>query len=221
MPLIQLFMANSALREALTEQLQDGALCKADAGGDLAASLQSDAVMLLMLDEEAADKKSAKLIADAQAGGNKKRIFFLGKPGQDWDNVNFAEIFAKPVRLGHLLARLQFYLEAAPRMDNADILFGPYCFEPGNRRVLRKDTQDIIRLTEKETALLEQLAQSEAPVAREDLLVRVWGYGDGVDTHTLETHIYQLRRKLDPQGLGTNWLVNEQGAYRLNREATA
>ena len=72
-------------------------------------------------------------------------------------------------------------------------------------------------LTEKETALLVFLGHSHEPVTRRDILAAVWGYDENIDTHTLETHIYQLRRKLD--GKDENWLINEAGAYRLAREA--
>jgi len=78
-------------------------------------------------------------------------------------------------------------------------------------------TDQIIRLTEKETAILEYLGHSTDPVTREELLGAIWGYDARIDTHTLETHIYQLRRKLDPEAKGLDLLVNEQSAYRLNR----
>jgi len=93
------------------------------------------------------------------------------------------------------------------------VTFGPYRLESQNRRVLRDNEADPIRLTEKETALLVYLAQNKTPSTRQDILANVWGYDERIDTHTLETHIYQLRRKLDREG--ENWLLSEAGAYRL------
>jgi DNA-binding response OmpR family regulator len=115
--------------------------------------------------------------------------------------------------LGHLATRLRYYLETAPLLRDRVIAFGPHRLEPQNRRILRGDETEAIRLTEKETALLVFLAQSKEPATRKDILASVWGYDERIDTHTLETHIYQLRRKLDSSG--ENWLINEAGTYRL------
>ena len=130
------------------------------------------------------------------------------------------ETFAKPVRLGHLLTRVRYYLETAPLLRDRAIAFGPWRLEPQNRRLTRDNDAEPVRLTEKETALLVYLAQSKEPATRRDILANVWGYDERIDTHTLETHIYQLRRKLEGGGKegGENWLVFEDGAYHLARE---
>jgi DNA-binding response OmpR family regulator len=213
----QLFIPDRVLREALLEQWNGVGLGAVAEGSDLAAALKSDAVSALILDEAVFDKKNLKLLSEAASDGKKKRLFLLGASAKDLDTGYITETFPKPLRLGHVLSRLQFYLQAAPRLNSAPVLFGPYRFEPQNRQVVSQENATVIRLTEKETALLEQLSQSDVAVTREELLASIWGYGQQIDTHTLETHIYQLRRKLDPQGTGANWLVNEQGAYRLNR----
>lgn len=167
----------------------------------------------IILDESAADKKSLDLL---QATPFEKpcRIFVLGNTDASLSTCPAMEIFPKPLRLGHLLVRLSFYLRGAPRRT-APLVFGPYRLESGNRQLVREKDGTVIRLTEKETALLDYLAQSENPVSREELLAAIWGHDGRIDTHTLETHIYQLRRKLDPDGQGTNLLINEAGAYRL------
>ena len=125
------------------------------------------------------------------------------------------ESLARPLRLGHMLARLRYYLETAPRLRGQAVAFGPFRLEPLSRRLMREGQDEPIRLTEKETALLACLAQSDTPLSRADLLAQVWGYDERIDTHTLETHIYQLRRKMDDEA----WLVNENGGYRLRRGA--
>jgi DNA-binding response OmpR family regulator len=98
-----------------------------------------------------------------------------------------------------------------------EVVIGVYRLEPQNRQMIQTENGTVIRLTEKETALLDYLAQSTAPVTREELLAAIWGYDGRIDTHTLETHIYQLRRKLDPEEKGDDLLVNEGGSYRLKR----
>ena len=116
------------------------------------------------------------------------------------------------MRLGEILDRLNFYRQAVTPLS-----FGPFRLEPQKRQVMLTTTGEIVRLTEKESALLANLAESDKPLAREDLLAAVWDYDARIDTRTLETHIYQLRRKLDPDGKGTEWILHEDGGYRLRR----
>ncbi|MDX2028798.1 MAG: helix-turn-helix domain-containing protein [Alphaproteobacteria bacterium] len=192
----------------MAEAVKLAGLGDTEEAANLSTVPASDAVVL---DEASADKKALDNFSDQKIG----RIFLLGEAGHGWSTHPSVEVFSKPVRLGHLLARLSLALRASPRTKNAPRIVGPYRLEIHNRQLVREKDGVIIRLTEKETALLDYLAQSERPVSREELLAAVWGHDGRIDTHTLETHIYQLRRKLDPDGQGINFLVNEAGAYRL------
>ena len=93
-------------------------------------------------------------------------------------------------------------IAAAARFEQSDdsaVTIGLWKFSSAGR-VLTFDNQEI-RLTEKEAALLDYLRRKDAPVDRDTLLRDIWGYGEGISTHTLETHIYRLRQKLDNTGL--------------------
>ena len=72
-----------------------------------------------------------------------------------------------------------------------------------------------IHLTEKETAILRYLYRAGETVPRETLLQEVWGYNSGVTTHTLETHIYRLRQKIEKDAAAPAILVTEAGGYKL------
>jgi DNA-binding response OmpR family regulator len=73
-----------------------------------------------------------------------------------------------------------------------------------------------VRLTEKETNILKYLYRAGSkPVSREELLTEVWGYNAGVTTHTLETHVYRLRQKIEPDPAMAKILITEMGGYRL------
>jgi DNA-binding response OmpR family regulator len=73
-----------------------------------------------------------------------------------------------------------------------------------------------IRLTEKETAILRYLYRAgQKPVSRETLLQEVWGYNSGVTTHTLETHVYRLRQKVEKDAASPAILVTDGGGYKL------
>jgi DNA-binding response OmpR family regulator len=74
-----------------------------------------------------------------------------------------------------------------------------------------------IRLTDKETNILKYLYRAGGKViSREELLTEVWGYNAGVTTHTLETHVYRLRQKIEPDPTGPKILITEAGGYRLS-----
>ena len=208
-----LLIPDAALREAVVEQITAAKIGDARPVETVQAFVkQADGQnpCILVIDEAAYDKKAASLLRGLDGKPEKLALLMLGGSG-DVEGVN--ETFAKPLRLGHLLTRLRYYTETAPLLRDRVVRFGPYRLEPQNRRILGEKEGEPIRLTEKETALLVFLALRGEPATRRDILASVWGYDERIDTHTLETHIYQLRRKLD--GGGESWLVSEAGTYRL------
>jgi DNA-binding response OmpR family regulator len=168
----------------------------------------------IILDAALADKKALKVLYDLQNGGAKTKIFLLSDGENELPENLAGESFTKPLRLGYLLARLQFYLQSA-RAQEGTLFFGPYRLEPHMRQIANTHDGAVVRLTEKETHLLEYLGRRGRPVNREELLAAVWGYDARIDTHTLETHIYRLRRKLDPDNREFSAILVENGAYRL------
>jgi len=128
------------------------------------------------------------------------------------------EALPRPVRLGALLQWIDALAakpaEAAPRR------LGPYEFAFRDSALRHGDSDAVIRLTELECKLLEELAAAGGElVTREQLLTRVWGYNAAVDTHTVETNIWRLRQKIETDDPATRFLVTEAGGYRLVAEA--
>lgn len=123
---------------------------------------------------------------------------------------------AKPFRLGELIARIHAHLRQHEHSEDAVLQIGPYVFKPSMKMLLDDAAKKKIRLTEKEAAILKYLyrAGSKA-VTRELLLGEVWGYNAGVTTHTLETHVYRLRQKIEKDPSKAEILVTDQGGYRL------
>ena len=106
-------------------------------------------------------------------------------------------------------------LERLFQSEDAGFNLGPYTFKPSMKMLITEDDKKI-RLTEKETNILKFLYRSaDGVVARDTLLHEVWGYNAGVTTHTLETHIYRLRQKIEPDPANARLLVTESGGYRL------
>lgn len=122
----------------------------------------------------------------------------------------------KPFKFGVLLARIRAQLRQHAISEDASFIIGPYYFKPGEKSLTNRNTKELIRLTEKETAILKFLKRADSgSVTRDVLLDEVWGYNAGVTTHTLETHIYRLRQKIEPNPSDAKILITEAGGYRL------
>jgi DNA-binding response OmpR family regulator len=122
---------------------------------------------------------------------------------------------AKPFRFAVLLARIRAQLRQHEASEDAVFNIGPYTFRPSSKLLLNAKGNKV-RLTEKETAILRYLYRAgQKPVSREMLLQEVWGYNSGVTTHTLETHIYRLRQKVERDAATPAILVTESGGYKL------
>jgi DNA-binding response OmpR family regulator len=114
-----------------------------------------------------------------------------------------------------LLARIRAQLRQHEASEDAVFTIGPYTFRPSSKILLNREGNEM-RLTDKETAVLRYLYRAgQRPVSRETLLQEVWGYNSGVTTHTLETHIYRLRQKIEKDAASPAILVTEAGGYTL------
>jgi len=136
-------------------------------------------------------------------------------------NSGANDYVTKPFRFAVLLARLRAHLRSFEQSEDATFQIGPYEFKPAFKRLTPPQPEDgpkvrDIRLTEKETNILKYLFRAGGkPVGRDELLHEVWGYNSGVTTHTLETHVYRLRQKIEPEKGVATLLVTEPGGYRL------
>ena len=121
----------------------------------------------------------------------------------------------KPFRFAVLLARMRAHLRSHESSDDASFRIGPYTFQPGAKQLVAADGGKL-RLTEKETAILRYLYRAgQQTVARDILLKEVWGYNAAVTTHTLETHIYRLRQKIETDPARAAMLLTDAGGYKL------
>ncbi len=131
-------------------------------------------------------------------------------------NAGANDYMTKPFKLGVLLARLRAQLRQHEQSEEAVFSIGPFTLRPSANLLLDEATNSKVRLTEKETALLKYLFRAgDKVVGRDVLLNEVWGYNAGVTTHTLETHVYRLRRKIERDPSNAEILVTEPGGYRL------
>ncbi len=132
----------------------------------------------------------------------------------DGDAAAAQDRLARPFRFSTLLARLHALNTHHDAANDAAVRIGPYTFHP-SAKLLQADGRKV-RLTEKETNILKFLHASSGTVPRDILLHEVWGYGPAVATHTLETHIYRLRKKIEQDPARAQILLTEGGGYRLS-----
>jgi DNA-binding response OmpR family regulator len=213
---------DAELRSALAEQLAAGdefRVVEADTAESGAAAARTSQADLILLDVDLPDGDGRELAQRLRREGVGAPIIMLTAASADVDQVQGLEAGAndyvtKPFRFGVLLARIRAHLRSHEQSEAAVYRIGPYEFRPANR-VLIDAKQKKVRLTDKETNILKYLYRAGAPVPREELLTEVWGYNAGVTTHTLETHVYRLRQKIEPDPGRATLLITEAGGYRL------
>jgi DNA-binding response OmpR family regulator len=211
------------LRGALAEQLalnEEFRVVEAGTGAQGVETARTAKADLILLDVDLPDIDGRDVSRQLRTGGVGAPIIMLTAADTDEDAIEGLESGAndyvtKPFRFGVLLARIRAHLRSHEQSEAAVFSIGPYEFRPASK-LLIDPKQKKIRLTEKEANILKYLYRAGLkPVPREELLAEVWGYNAGVTTHTLETHVYRLRQKIEPDPGHARILVTEAGGYRL------
>jgi DNA-binding response OmpR family regulator len=211
------------LREALGEQLvmtEDFDVFEAATGQDALQRTKAGLFDLVILDVGLPDTDGRELARVMRKQGVKCPIVMLTGHDSDSDMIlgldaGANDYVVKPFKFPVLLARIRAQLRTHEQSEDAIFQLGPYTFRPAQKLLLTEDEKKV-RLTEKETNILKFLYRAQdAVVPRDILLHEVWGYNAGVTTHTLETHIYRLRQKIEPDPSNARLLVTESGGYRL------
>jgi DNA-binding response OmpR family regulator len=211
------------LRLELVEQLDLHDEFEAAQMGAAAAALahvRSEHVDLVLMDVGLPDMDGREAVKLMRRDGYRGPVIMLTGQDSDADTILGLEAGAndyvpKPVRFAVLLARIRAQLRSHEASEDAIFSIGPYTFRPGGKMLVTEKNAKI-RLTEKETAILRYLYRAgSSVVGRETLLQEVWGYNSGVTTHTLETHVYRLRQKIEADPSNARLLVTEAGGYKL------
>jgi DNA-binding response OmpR family regulator len=212
------------LRDALTEQLlslHDEFTVVAEEtavkGIQVAKTSQIDLVIMDVGLPDIDGREAARIL---RKNGFKAPIIILTGYNSESDTILALESGAndyviKPYNFAVLLARIRNQLRQHEASEDAVFTIGPYLFRPGSKLLLNRHGGKV-RLTEKETSILRYLYQAgQRPISRETLLQEVWGYNSGVTTHTLETHIYRLRQKIEKDAAAPSILITSSGGYKL------
>ncbi len=211
------------LRESLREQLalyDEFELDAAPTAGKGLEAVKSGHFDLLILDVNLPDMDGRELCKQLRKSGFKSPIIMLTGNVSDADMIlgldaGANDYVSKPFKIAVLLARIRAQLRQHEQSEDAVFTIGPFTFKPAAKQLV-DEKGGKIRLTEKESSILKYLYRAdEKVVSRETLLHEVWGYNAGVTTHTLETHIYRLRQKIEKDPSEAVLLVTEAGGYKL------
>ena len=202
---------------ALHDEFEAAAVESGTKGLEAAKNGQID---LVIMDVGLPDIDGREAVRMLRKNGFKAPVIMLTGHDTDSDTILGLEsgandYVAKPFRFAVLLARIRSQLRQHEASEDAVFTIGPYTFRPASK-LLVSPKGSKVRLTEKETAILRYLYRAgQKPVSREILLQEVWGYNSGVTTHTLETHIYRLRQKVERDAGNPSILVTDAGGYKL------
>lgn len=211
------------LREALAEQLnlhEEFRTLQASTATDGVRMGREVRADLILLDVDLPDMDGREACRLLRKDGVSTPVIMLTAQSADADAIlgldaGANDYVTKPFRFQVLLARIRAHLRSHEQSEDAVFTIGPYEFRPA-AKVLTDAKGKKVRLTEKETNILKYLYRAGAKsVSREELLTEVWGYNAGVTTHTLETHIYRLRQKIEPEPGQARLLLTDAGGYRL------
>ncbi len=214
---------DDVLREGLVEQLslyEEFEIVQDSTAAKGVARARNEPLDLVIMDVGLPDMDGREAVKLLRKGGFKAPVIMLTGQDSESDTILGLEAGAndyvtKPFRFAVLLARIRAQLRQHEQSEDAVFTIGHYTFRP-SAKMLVDEKGAKIRLTEKETAILKFLYRAgEKVITRDVLLHEVWGYNSGVTTHTLETHIYRLRQKIERDPSKAELLVTEAGGYKL------
>jgi DNA-binding response OmpR family regulator len=215
---------DDALRSSLAEQLtlyEEFQAAEADTAARGLERAKAEAFDLILLDVGLPDMDGREACRLMRRNGVRCPVIMLTGADSEADTIlgldaGANDYVTKPFRLGVLLARIRAQLRQHEQSEDAVFQVGPYSFRPSAKVMTDATGKKKIRLTEKETAILKYLFRAgDRPIGRDQLLHEVWGYNAGVTTHTLETHVYRLRQKIERDPQKAEILVTDPGGYRL------
>ncbi len=209
----------SSLRDqlALHDEFEVSVAGTASKGVEIAKSGHHD---LILFDVGLPDMDGREAVKLLRKTGYKGPIVMLTGTDSDADQIlgldaGANDYVTKPFKFAVLLARIRAQLRQHEQSEDAVFAIGQYTFKPASK-LLVDEKGAKVRLTEKETSILKFLYRAgDKVVSRDVLLHEVWGYNAGVTTHTLETHIYRLRQKIEKDPGNAELLVTETGGYKL------
>lgn len=143
---------------------------------------------------------------------------FLPKGNEKPEKKNLIKYETKPVSLYTVINNINAAINLAANSNAGRLNFNKYELHPLNKEILNRRNNELIKLTEKEVAIIQYLYKIKGRiVTKTELLQEVWGYSPDASTHTIETHIYRLRQKVEHEKAEAQLILTEDGGYLLKR----
>ncbi len=222
---ILFFEPNTVLRTALLDQIiinKDFDVIESNSLDDVKLHIEQSPVDLLIIGEDGGSHSLPSIMEFIKEIYFTNKILFIkngdsGEISSHEDFKNNHHIIEKPFRIQFFIKKIDFVLAKISGSSDVSYRIGPFVFFPENK-VIKFNNQPDIELTEKEVSILKcLLSHGEEPVDREKLLKQVWNYNLGVTTHTLESHIYRIRQKLEIDPSIPRLIISEGGGFKINQ----
>lgn len=206
MPILQIFSDNKVFAEDLVWQINRYA-------PEYTVDNQASSPDIILIDENTA------LIQKFRNMYPQTPMLILTANAEDnCENTSFIKYENKPVILNDLINNLLSFINLAFNSHEGSLKFNQYCLYPLNKEIVNLRNNESVKLTEKEVAIIQYLYKiKERIVTKTELLQQVWGYSPDATTHTIETHIYRLRQKVEHDNADAQLIMTEDGGYMLNR----
>ena len=155
-----------------------------------------------------------RIIVDIKEIKNNINLTDLIISNQNLNLNNQIKIDKFPIEYGKLIDILNIAFLKKKIEFKKNIKIGKFVINYNSRKLYKDD--NFINLTEKETTIINFLSQSKKPVSVKNLQKKVWGYNINLETHTVETHVYRLRKKIDENLNDENFIQSSKLGYYIN-----
>ena len=212
------------LKQLLLDQLQkqgEYLLEESLSAADAISLIVKEHFDCILIDTSLADVSLSNLCKNIREEGVRSPIILVaGARGEDFAiaalDAGANDYVLKPFKINVLVAKIRSNIRQFEQSEFATLRFGRFSFKPGDKLLLNNSSQEAVRLTDKETAIIKLLYLSGGEVVtRATLLEEVWGYNTTLTTHTLETHIYRIRQKVGNTSSGPDFIATESEGYRM------
>ena len=141
---------------------------------------------------------------------------YVGRKSQT--QIKYDAILELPTSLKEINNIIENVAAKKKYSKNSSIKVKEYVLNKNEKKLLKLD--EFIILTEKEVQLIELFLNNKKPISKDNILTYVWNYSSDADTHTVETHIYRLRKKISDKFMDEKFILNNKDGYYLCKKET-
>lgn len=203
MPNVLVFSNNEVFKSDILDQIK----LYAPEFNILNAEIDIADIIVIDQDRDMLDKVHKKNL--------KTPIIFLSNTDSSFNDSRIYQI-DKPFSLNVFLDKIRALINIFENSADGTLEFNNYILRPSHKEILNLRNSEVTKLTEKEVAIIKYLYKNKGKnISKMDLMQEVWGYAADVATHTVETHIYRLRQKVEHDDGNAQLILTSEGGYQL------